>query len=81
MNTFYEKVGMALAAIAIVFAISVLSGTILWAIYPHIHALFPTAAINGIIAKDLSWWDSVCITWLFSILLKSSSSSSSKEKK
>lgn len=61
-----------------VFLLAAVSGTILWLIYPHIHSLFPTAATNGIIAQDLSLWDSICITWIFGILLKSSSKSSSK---
>ena len=52
------------------------SGTLLWLIYDHIHAFFPTAAENGIIAKELGWWDSVCISWLFSILIRSRSVSS-----
>jgi hypothetical protein len=68
-----------LAAVILLFIISILSGTVLWVIYPHIHSLFPNAAINGIIAKDLNWWDSVCITWIFSILLKSSNSNSNKD--
>ena len=65
-----EIVGMFFLTILMIFVDSVLGGTILWAIYPHIHALFPTAAENGIIAFDLSWWDSVCVSWIFSILIK-----------
>lgn len=63
-----------------VFLVAVLSGTILYFIYPHIHALFPTAAEKGIIAKELGWWDSVCITWLFGILLKSTNKTVKNEK-
>ena len=66
---------------ALVFGLAVVSGTILWCIYPHIHDLFPTAAKNGVIAQDLSWWNAVCVTWIFGILLKSSSKSESKSEK
>ena len=64
-----SEIGVAVIAI---FTLSCLSGTILWVLYPHIHVLFPNAATNGIIAEKLSWFDSVCVTWLFSSLFKSS---------
>ncbi len=76
MTEFISKIiGIAI----LLFIVSILSGTVLWIIYPHIHSLFPNAAINGIIAKDLNWWDSVCITWIFAILLKSSNSNLNKD--
>ena len=49
-----------------------IGGTIIWLLYSHIHALFPNAANSGIIAKDLGWWNSVCIVWMFSICIKPS---------
>jgi len=71
-----EEIAKAIGAILLiaftVFFISTLYGTILYWIYPHIHSVFPSAANNGIIARELSWWDSVCISWIFSILIKSS---------
>lgn len=72
MENFLEYIGATVLVIMMVFIISIASGTILWIIYPHIHALFPSAAEKGILALDLKWWDAVCITWIFSILLKSS---------
>lgn len=71
--------GVILIAGAILFA-AFIGGTVLWAIYPHIHALFPTAAAKGIIAYKLGWWDSVCITYIFGILIKSSQTNNNKEK-
>ena len=62
--------GICFVFIAIVMS-SFMGGTMLWLTYSHIHAFFPTAAEKGIIAKDLGWWDSVCIAWLFSVLFKS----------
>lgn len=79
MDKVFEFVGKVVITIGIIFLVAILSGTILWMIYDHIHALFPNLAINGIIAKDLSWWDSVCITWIFSILFKYSVSTNKKE--
>jgi hypothetical protein len=62
-----------------VFVVSVYAGTILWVLYPHINALFPTAADKGIIPRDLPWWDSVCITWIIAIFTKDSSISYTKK--
>lgn len=80
-----EKVAIAVGAVVLVaiiaFFMAVLGGTVLWLVYPHIHSLFPTAAAKGVIAQDLSWWDSVCVTWIFSLLIKSSYSSSSTKNK
>lgn len=81
LEKFLTAIGAILVAGVIIFFVATLTGTILWAIYPHIHALFPTAAANHIIAQDLGWWDSVCITYIFSILLKGRSSSSSSDDK
>ncbi len=65
-----ESIGFAIVAFVIVFFVALASGTMLWLIYPHIHALFPTAAENGVIAVNLGWWDSVCVAWIFAILIK-----------
>lgn len=78
MDKTIESLGKIVIFFFTAFLIAVFSGTLLWLIYPHIHALFPTAADSGIIARDITWWDSVCITWIFNILLKPSSSEKSK---
>jgi hypothetical protein len=78
---FLKAVGAIIVGMALIFGVSVLSGTLLWAIYPHIHTIFPTAAANGIIATKLDWWDAVCVTWIFGILIKGGSSSSTKKEK
>jgi len=60
-----------IGAIAVVCIFACLGGFIVWALYPHIHALFPNASAKGIIAESLGLWDSICIVWIFSILTKS----------
>jgi uncharacterized membrane-anchored protein len=66
--------------LTIIFALlaATLGGSLLWILYPHIHALFPSAAENGVIAKELGWWDSVCIFWILAIVFKSELKASSK---
>lgn len=61
-------IGAVVLAGVMIFIAATFGGTILWLIYPHIHSLFPNACADGIITKDLAWWDSVCITWMFGIL-------------
>lgn len=70
--------GVLLASAIILFAATI-SGTILYWIYPHIFAMFPNAVKAGVLAPTISWWDSVCICWIFQILVKSSSSSDKKK--
>lgn len=53
-----------------IFISSTISGTILALIWSHIHYIFPLAAENGIIPYNLGWWNAICITWIFGILLK-----------
>lgn len=66
-----KGLGAILLVVLIATIVVVFSGTILYLTYDHIHALFPTAAEQGIIAKELGWWDSVCVAWIFSVLIKS----------
>ena len=79
MDKLAQFFGLIILAAFMVFFGAVLSGTILWAIYPHIFAFFPNAAKAGVLAPTLGWWDAVCVTWIFGILVKSSTSSSSKK--
>ena len=73
MESFIKVIGVCVISVASILMLAAFSGTLLYLIYDHIHALFPTAAEKGIIAKELGWWDSVCVTWIFTILLKSNS--------
>ena len=56
--------------VIIVFLAACIGGTILWAVYEHIFALFPSAMEHGILAETIGWWDAVCVTWIFAILVK-----------
>jgi uncharacterized membrane-anchored protein len=71
-------IGITLLAILFAFIGSILGGTALYLLYDHVHVLFPTAAEKGIIAKELSWWDSVCITWIIFMFFKSGINANSK---
>ena len=69
----------AVAGLAIVGAIvgvallSLVNGTILWLIWPvAIPVAFPALVASGALAGKLSWWASVCLTWIAGILVKAS---------
>ena len=72
--------GAALLAVMMLFFGSVIGGTILWAIYEHIFAMFPNAVEQGVLSPTLEWWDAVCVTWIFAILIKSSKTTTNKNK-
>jgi len=58
---------------------AVFSGTIVWLIWPVVvPAVFPGLIAAGTIAAKLTWWVAVCLTWLASILIKSSCSNKNK---
>ena len=70
MEEISKVVGVAVFAVVIVGFAAVISGTFLWLIWPiAIPAAFPTL-LGGAIAAKLTWWQAVCLTWLFGILIK-----------
>lgn len=59
-----------------------LGGTVVWLIWPYaVPAAFPGLVASGAIAAKLPWWSSVCLTWLFSILLKATMKQPDRKKK
>ncbi len=73
MSNFFGKLVVAMGAILFVGAIAVLSGTLIWVLWPWaIPAVFPGLVASGVIAGKLGWGASVCLSWLFGLLLKSS---------
>lgn len=80
MNRFAEGIGYIIFGLLIVCAISVLGGTVLWLIWEDsLTAMFPKAVESGVLAAKLDWWQSVKITWIFALLFKSTSTTSSKK--
>jgi len=69
MESFIKAVVAGFLIALMLFFAATIQGTILWLIWPHIHILFNSATI---LAKELEWWDAVCITLIFNILFKSS---------
>ena len=58
-------------AVILLGLLSLVSGTIVFWICPiAIPAAFPGLVESGVLASSLLWWQAVCLTWLFSILIK-----------
>jgi hypothetical protein len=80
MEKFFGTIVVGVGLVGLAFVLSVLGGTFVWLIWPvSIPMAFPGLVTTGVIAAKLTWWQSVCITWLFGILIKSSGSSVSKK--
>ena len=79
VSKFLFGIFAAITGVLLLLAISTINGTILWALYPHIFAMFPNAAKVGVLAPELGWLDAVCITFIFRILIKSSQTNNNKK--
>ena len=73
MDSFFAKIGLALVATILVGVAAFFTGTMVWLLWPWaIPAVFPGLVASGVIAGKLGWGASVCLSWLFGLLLKSS---------
>ena len=72
MEKFFTGVGIAVIATILIAFAALLSGTILWLLWPIvIPAVLPLLVKSGQLPAELGWWVSVCLVWFFSILVKS----------
>lgn len=79
MDKVVSGIVTALLTIIVIGFVALLGGTVIWLIWPvAIPAAFPGLVASGLIVGKLAWWEAVCLTWLFGILIKSSSGSSNK---
>ena len=73
MEKFITGLSVGIVAVVLVGLLAVASGTIVWLIWPvAVPAVFPAAVASGAIAGKLSWWASVCLSWLTGLLIKGS---------
>lgn len=63
-----------MAMMALVVFVAVIGGVFVWYLWPLvIPTVFPGAAASGLIAKELSLTTAILLSWLTSILFKSTS--------
>jgi hypothetical protein len=71
MNTYAERMTIIIMTLVTTCIAAVTAGTILWLIWEDsLSAMFPGAVAAGVLAAKLTWWQSVKIVWVFSILIK-----------
>jgi hypothetical protein len=71
-NKFLIAIGALIIGLLIIAISSVILGTVLYVIWEDsVTAMFPSSVENGILASKLTWWQCVKISWVFSILIKS----------
>jgi hypothetical protein len=79
MSKLFEGLFIGIIAIVLIGAIAVFSGTIVYFIWPYVvPAVLPKLVTTGVIAGQLTWGQSVLLTWLCSILIKSSQTNNNK---
>lgn len=79
MKKYAETLGTSLIIGLGIFAVATVKGTFLWFAFPYIHVLFPKALPLGILPADLSWWEAVCITWLFASIFPARANTSKSD--
>ena len=86
MSTNFEKLSMGIGATIIGIAgiafFAFFGGTLVWLLWPvAIPAALPGIVKAGYLAPELLWWQSVCLTWLCGLLIKSKAAITSKKEK
>tara|TARA_R110002126_G_scaffold46796_1_gene131425 strand:+ start:19 stop:258 length:240 start_codon:yes stop_codon:yes gene_type:complete len=71
METISKAIGAAILVMAMIFVVAVAGGTFLWMIYDtSVPAFLPGLVERGILASDLTWWQSVQTVWVAGLLIK-----------
>ena len=79
MAKFIVGLLVVLGGIVTIAAFSLVGGTIIYWIWPvAIPAAFPGLVAAGTIAGKLTWWASVCLTWLAGLLWKATQTNNNK---
>ena len=72
MNKFIEGILLGFGAIIVIGIVAIFGGTLIYWLWPiAIPAAFPGLVKSGVLASGLSWWASICLSWIFGILIKS----------
>ncbi len=66
MEKFYTLIGAGLTAIIIISLASIITGTILWAIWDVIYIFFG----KTFLPENPTWWQCVKVSWLLSIIAR-----------
>lgn len=74
MENLIKVVGTAVMAAVLIAFGSVLSGTILWLVWPAAAKIFPAATQAGYFIARLTWWQAVALSWVVSIIFHRSMS-------
>ena len=80
ITTIFAALLAVIGGLGAVFLTPTLSGTVLWAIWPVATQAVPGLVANGTIAQNPTWWTSVCLSWVFAILVKSTQTNNNENK-
>lgn len=65
-----EKIMQAIGAFVLLIVAATAAGTVLWLVWPVGIQAFPGLVKNGALNPSLTWWQSVCLTYIFTNLLR-----------
>ena len=78
MEKLITAVIAAFILIPVLIALSLISGTIVWLVWPTAVLAFPALVSAGYLVPQISWWTAVCLSFLCSSLIKSSQTNNNK---
>lgn len=67
-----EKITQALGALVLLIVAATAAGTVLYLVWPVGVQAFHGLVKNGILNPSLTWWQSVCLTYVFTTLFRKS---------
>jgi hypothetical protein len=75
MEKAIEGLIVGIAAIVLIGIVAVIGGTVVYLMWPYaIPAVFPGLVAAGTIAGHLTWGQSIALTWICGILIRSTNS-------
>lgn len=71
MNDLVMKISLCIGGIVLIGVLALVGGTFVQLLWPVcVPVAFPGLVASGVIVGKIGWWVSVCLTWLFGILIK-----------
>lgn len=78
MEKLFTAILAGIIIIPVLIALSLISGTIVWLVWPTAVLAFPALVTAGYLVPQISWWTAVCLSFLCSSLIKSTQTNNNK---
>jgi len=79
MEKFLVVILTIVGVMGLIFIAGFIAGLFLWLLWPvAIPAAFPGAVAAGVLVSKLTLWQSICLCWVFGLLVKSTQTNNNK---